>query len=62
MTLNDLKIGRRLTLGFAAVLLLMVVMTATGFLRLKATQEAMAAGVEYANKEKLANAWFPAHS
>ncbi len=58
MTLNDLKIGRRLTLGFAAVLLLMVVMTATGFLRLKATQEAMATNIEYANKEKLANAWF----
>ena len=57
MKLNDLKIGRRLTLGFAAVLLLMVVMTATGILSLKATQKALETSIEFGKRENLASEW-----
>ena len=57
MTLNNLKIGSRLAIGFAAVLLMMVVMTAVGFLRMAKTEEALSTSIEIAKRAKLADAW-----
>ena len=58
MNLKDLRIGTRLGLGFAAVLLLMAVIAATGMLRLasvgKATEDMMQRALV---KERLANQW-----
>ena len=57
MTFNNLKIGSRLSIGFAAVLMLMAVMTAVGFLRLAKTEEALRTSIEIAKRAKLADAW-----
>ena len=57
MTLNDFKIGSRLMIGFAAVLLMMAALTTTGFLRLKSTEEALQTTIEIAQRAKLADAW-----
>ncbi len=57
MSFNNLKIGNRLAIGFAAVLLMMVVMTAVGFLRMAKTEEALSTSIEIAKRAKLADAW-----
>ena len=57
MSLNDFKIGSRLTIGFGAVLLMMAALTTTGFLRLKSTEEALQTNIEIAQRAKLADAW-----
>jgi methyl-accepting chemotaxis protein len=57
MTFNNLKIGSRLSIGFASVLMLMAVMTAVGFLRLAKTEEALRTSIEIAKRAKLADAW-----
>ena len=57
MTLNNLKIGTRLSMGFAAVLLLMVAMTTEGFLRMARTEEALHTSIDIAKRAKLADAW-----
>ena len=57
MSFNNLKIGNRLAIGFAAMLLLMVVMTAVGFLRMAKTEEALGNSIEIAKRAKLADAW-----
>ncbi|UVH58932.1 methyl-accepting chemotaxis protein [Variovorax paradoxus] len=58
MNLKNLKIGTRLGLGFAVVLLLMLVIAATGVMRLasvgKATEDMMQNALV---KERLANQW-----
>ncbi|MGJ7501122.1 methyl-accepting chemotaxis protein [Variovorax sp. ZT5P49] len=58
MNLKNLKIGTRLGLGFAVVLLLMLVIAATGVMRLasvgKATEDVMQNALV---KERLANQW-----
>ncbi len=57
MSFNNLRIGNRLAIGFAAVLLMMVVMTAVGFLRMAKTEEALGNSIEIAKRAKLADAW-----
>jgi len=57
MSFNNLRIGNRLAIGFAAVLLMMVVMTAVGFLRMAKTEEALSTSIEIAKRAKLADAW-----
>ena len=57
MKFNNLRIGNRLAIGFAAVLLMMVVMTAVGFLRMAKTEEALRTSIEIAKRAKLADAW-----
>jgi methyl-accepting chemotaxis protein len=57
MTLNNLKIGTRLSIGFGAVLLLMVAMTTVGFLRMAKTEEALHTSIDIAKRAKLADAW-----
>ena len=48
MSFNNLRIGNRLAIGFAAVLLMMVVITAVGFLRMAKTEEALSNSIEIA--------------
>ena len=57
MSFNNLRIGNRLAIGFAAVLLMMVVMTAVGFLRMAKTEEALGNSIAIAKRAKLADAW-----
>ena len=57
MTFNNLKIGSRLSIGFAAVLMLMAAMTAVGFLRLAKTEDALRTSIEIAKRAKLADDW-----
>ncbi|MDN6888423.1 methyl-accepting chemotaxis protein, partial [Variovorax sp. CAN2819] len=58
MNLKNLKIGTRLGLGFAVVLLLMAVIAATGMLRLASVGNATEDMVQRALvKERLANQW-----
>ena len=57
MSFNNLKIGNRLAIGFAAMLLMMVVMTLAGFLRMAKTEEALRTSIEIAKRAKLADAW-----
>jgi methyl-accepting chemotaxis protein len=57
MSFNNLKIGNRLAIGFAAVLLMMVVITAVGFLRMAKTEQALSTSIEIAKRAKLADAW-----
>ena len=57
MKFNNLKIGNRLALGFAAVLLMMVVMTLSGFTRMAKTEEALRNSIEIAKRAKLADDW-----
>ena len=57
MSFNNLKIGNRLAIGFAAVLLMMVVMTAVGFMRMAKTEQALSTSIEIAKRAKLADAW-----
>jgi methyl-accepting chemotaxis protein len=57
MSFNNLRIGNRLAIGFAAVLLMMVVITAVGFLRMAKTEEALSTSIEIAKRAKLADAW-----
>ncbi len=57
MKLNDFKIGTRLSIGFAAVLLLMVALTVTAFVRLTTTEAALQSNIEIAKRAKLADAW-----
>jgi len=54
---NNLKIGNRLAIGFAAVLLMMVVMTLSGFTRMAKTEEALRNSIEIAKRAKLADDW-----
>jgi methyl-accepting chemotaxis protein len=57
MKFNNLKIGNRLAIGFAAVLLMMVVMTLSGFTRMAKTEEALRNSIEIAKRAKLADDW-----
>jgi methyl-accepting chemotaxis protein len=57
MNFNNLKIGNRLAVGFAAVLVMMVVMTLSGFMRMAKTEEALRTSIEIAKRAKLADAW-----
>jgi methyl-accepting chemotaxis protein len=57
MSFNNLKIGSRLSIGFAAMLILMAGMTAVGFARLAKTEEALRTSIEIAKRAKLADAW-----
>eukprot|EP01133_Synstelium_polycarpum_P028687 gene28687-34909_t len=58
MSLKDLKIGTRLGLGFAVMLLLMAFIAGTGVLRLTNVGHATDEMVEQALvKERLANEW-----
>ncbi|WP_395316988.1 methyl-accepting chemotaxis protein [Variovorax sp. UC74_104] len=58
MNLSNLKIGTRLGLGFALVLLLMAVIATTGVLRLKSVGKATEEVMQHALvKERLANQW-----
>jgi len=57
MKFNNLKIGNRLAIGFAALLLMMVVMTLSGFMRMTKTEEALRTSIEIAKRAKLADAW-----
>jgi methyl-accepting chemotaxis protein len=58
MSLKNLKIGTRLGLGFAAILLLMAVIAGTGMLRLASVGSATDEMMKHALvKERLANQW-----
>ena len=58
MSLKNLKIGTRLGLGFAAMLLLMAVIAGTGFLRLASVGQSTDEMIAHALvKERLANQW-----
>jgi methyl-accepting chemotaxis protein len=58
MSLKNLKIGARLGLGFAAMLLLMAVIAGTGLMRLANVGKATDEMIEHALvKERLANQW-----
>ncbi|MGJ7612063.1 MULTISPECIES: methyl-accepting chemotaxis protein [unclassified Variovorax] len=58
MSLKNLKIGTRLGLGFAAMLLLMGVIAGTGFLRLASVGQSTDEMIAHALvKERLANQW-----
>jgi methyl-accepting chemotaxis protein len=58
MSLKNMKIGARLGLGFAAMLLLMAVIAGTGLLHLASVGKATDEMIEHALvKERLANQW-----
>ncbi|MBK4738421.1 methyl-accepting chemotaxis protein [Noviherbaspirillum pedocola] len=58
MQISNLKIGARLAIGFALVLVLAGVMTGLGIWRLHDMQSAIAAMDNAALKERLANQWY----
>ena len=57
--MGRMKIGKRLTLGFAAIMLLSIVITAIGIWRLQAVSDVTRAMVEQsARKERLISSWY----
>ncbi|MDL2339432.1 MAG: methyl-accepting chemotaxis protein [Pseudomonadota bacterium] len=58
MKLTDFKIGNRLAIGFGAVLLLMVAMTATSFVHMSTAVRAMAENTKLSSRSNLVNEWF----
>ena len=57
--MGRMKIGKRLTLGFAAIMLLSIVITAIGIWRLQVVSDVMRAMVEQsARKERLISSWY----
>ena len=57
--MGKMKIGKRLTLGFAAIMLLSIVITAIGIWRLQVVSDVTRAMVEQsARKERLISSWY----
>jgi methyl-accepting chemotaxis protein len=57
MSLNNLKIGTRLGIGFGAVLLLVLAIVSMSFLRLEQTKTAVTALTHYLERAETAQAW-----
>ncbi len=57
MKLNNFKIATQLSIGFAAVLAMMIAMTMVAYVRMSAESQSLDEGIAVSKRSKLADAW-----